>query len=164
MAGVVEGYRERSTKSGSGRIAYFTLEDLRGKVEVIVFPRDFEKASEILPTDEPVLVKGQVRKDGRDGVPKLHLREVFKLGDLRLERTSVMDMRLPCDRITRQRLEKLKAAFLEHPGRCTVSIWVLQPEQWEARLELSDEFKVNPCDELVSRAEHIFGENICTLS
>jgi DNA polymerase-3 subunit alpha len=164
MAGVVEGYRERSTKSGSGRIAYFNLEDLQGKVEVIVFPRDFEKASEILPTDEPVLVKGQVRKDGRDGVPKLHLREVVLLRDLRLEKTSAMDMRLECDKVTRQRLEKLKAALLDHPGRCALSVRVVQPGLWEARLELAEDLKVNPCDELVSRAEHIFGENICTLS
>jgi DNA polymerase-3 subunit alpha len=86
------------------------------------------------------------------------------LRDLRLEKTSAMDMRLECDKVTRQRLEKLKAALLDHPGRCALSVRVVQPGLWEARLELAEDLKVNPCDELVSRAEHIFGENICTLS
>jgi DNA polymerase-3 subunit alpha len=164
VAGVVEGYRERSTKSGSGRIAYFALADLNGKVDVIVFPRDYEKASEILPTDEPILVKGQIRKDDRDGQPKIHLREIMLMKDLRLEKTTVMELALESSQITRQRLEKLRSVLREHPGTCTVAVRVRQPEQWEAHLDLPDEYKVNPSDELVSRAEHLFGENVCTLS
>ena len=41
-------------------MAFLTLEDLRGTLEVIVFPKDYEKYRAILSPDQKIFVKGRV--------------------------------------------------------------------------------------------------------
>jgi len=49
-------------------MAYITMEDLTGTVEVIVFPRDYEKYQRYLNTDEKVFVVGRASvEDEKDG-------------------------------------------------------------------------------------------------
>jgi DNA polymerase III alpha subunit len=66
IAGIVAEYRERPTKSGNGRMAFFNLQYQLGQVEVVVFPKTYEKlaASGILPTDDPVLATGRIIDEG----------------------------------------------------------------------------------------------------
>ncbi len=49
-------------------MAFLTLEDLTGSIEVVVFPRDYEKNSSKLITDNKVFIKGRVAvEDEKDG-------------------------------------------------------------------------------------------------
>ncbi|MCP4443874.1 MAG: DNA polymerase III subunit alpha, partial [Myxococcales bacterium] len=61
IGGVVSAYRERPTRRGDGKLAFFQLEDAGGQLEVIVFPKTFEKVREVLTSDEPILCKGTVK-------------------------------------------------------------------------------------------------------
>jgi DNA polymerase-3 subunit alpha len=45
LAGVIEGYREKVPKSGTGRMAFFFIEDRAGRVEVIVRPKSYDSVS-----------------------------------------------------------------------------------------------------------------------
>ena len=51
-------------------MAFITLEDLTGSVEVIVFPKDFEKNREFLEEEQKIFVQGRVSV-GDDPVGKL---------------------------------------------------------------------------------------------
>ena len=44
-------------------MAFLSLEDLVGTVEVIVFPRDYEKNREYLEIDKKIFVKGRVSEE-----------------------------------------------------------------------------------------------------
>ena len=49
-------------------MAYITIEDLTGTVEVIIFPRDYEKYQRFLNADEKVFVVGRASvEDDKDG-------------------------------------------------------------------------------------------------
>jgi len=49
-------------------MAFLTIEDLYGSMEVVVFPRDYEKNSDKLIVDSKVFVKGRVQvEDEKDG-------------------------------------------------------------------------------------------------
>ncbi len=49
-------------------MAFLTVEDLVGSVEVVVFPRDYEKYSSILTEEAKIFVKGRASlEEGRDG-------------------------------------------------------------------------------------------------
>ena len=49
-------------------MAYITIEDLTGTVEVIIFPRDYEKYQRYLNSDEKVFVVGHASvEDDKDG-------------------------------------------------------------------------------------------------
>src|SRR2546430_2019285 len=65
LFGLANGLKETSTKGGN-RMAFFTLEDMEGTVEVTVFPEPFKTAAACLRSDEAVLVRGRV-DDGDKG-------------------------------------------------------------------------------------------------
>ena len=59
VGGMVTGKTIKTTKTNK-MMAFITLEDLVGTVEVILFPRDFEAYRHYLNTDEKIFVKGRV--------------------------------------------------------------------------------------------------------
>ena len=65
LFGHAAGLKETSTKGGN-RMAFFTLEDMEGTVEVTVFPEPFKTAAACLRSGEAVLVRGRV-DDGDKG-------------------------------------------------------------------------------------------------
>jgi len=65
LFGLANGLKETSTKGGN-RMAFFTLEDMEGTVEVTVFPEPFRTAAACLRSGEAVLVRGRV-DDGDKG-------------------------------------------------------------------------------------------------
>jgi len=65
LFGHANGLKETSTKGGN-RMAFFTLEDMEGTVEVTVFPEPFKTAAACLRSGEAVLVRGRV-DDGDKG-------------------------------------------------------------------------------------------------
>jgi DNA polymerase-3 subunit alpha len=66
LAGMVEGYRERIFKDGGGKVAFFELEDLTGRVSVKVRAREIESTRTCSAKGEPVLVTGKVSFPQRD--------------------------------------------------------------------------------------------------
>src|SRR6185503_2103590 len=60
VAGIVQGWRERLTKTGK-KIAFATLEDLTGARDLVMYDDVVQKYEALLKGDEPVLVRGMVR-------------------------------------------------------------------------------------------------------
>src|SRR5262249_32644740 len=65
LFGHANGLKETSTKGGN-RMAFFTLEDMEGTVDITVFPEPFKTAAVCLRSGEAVLVRGRV-DDGDKG-------------------------------------------------------------------------------------------------
>jgi DNA polymerase III subunit alpha len=59
VGGLVGGFKRSLTRSGS-TMAFLTLEDLTGSVEVLVFPRAYEQQGFALKRDAVVLLRGKV--------------------------------------------------------------------------------------------------------
>jgi DNA polymerase-3 subunit alpha len=73
LAGVVSWVREILTKRGDP-MAFVGLEDLQGAIELVVFPRTYEKVRHLLQADKLLLVRGKVDAKGRE--PKILCDEV----------------------------------------------------------------------------------------
>ncbi len=73
LAGVVTWVREILTKKGDP-MAFVGLEDLRGTIELVVFPRTFAKFRHLLHQDKLLLVRGRVDTKSRE--PKILCDEV----------------------------------------------------------------------------------------
>ncbi len=69
IGGMITGKTVKTTKTGQ-MMAFITLEDLEGSVEVVVFPRDYEKNREVLAEEQKIFVHGRV-SIGDDPVGKL---------------------------------------------------------------------------------------------
>jgi DNA polymerase-3 subunit alpha len=62
IGGMITSKTIKFTKKNQA-MAFITLEDLFGSVEVIIFPRDYEKNKHLIEEDNRVFIKGRVQAD-----------------------------------------------------------------------------------------------------
>lgn len=65
VAGMVTRIRPHQTKTGKS-MAFVTIEDLQGAIELVVFPRTWEQYSPIIDFDKIILVDGRVDAAGAE--------------------------------------------------------------------------------------------------
>ncbi len=171
VGGSVEAYRERTTKTGS-RIAFFSLEDPVGRVEVIVRPRilDREGLREVLQSGDPVLVTGLVqferdRNGGGGGdeearEAKIVLEEVAPLAQALKKKTRSVRVRVRVERHDRMLLRALRDTLQRYPGSCPVSLEIASEARWTVSLSTTG-LSVDPTDALMASVEKLFGEKVC---
>ena len=181
LAGVIEGYREKVPKSGGGRMAFFHLEDRSGRVEAIVRAKTFEVIHEQLKEGEAVLLNGKVKVEFKrddegnvdDEVPeqqlerKLMVESVAPLGDALRAKARFVTLRLnPANLlegdVTRRRLEALKKALQESPGKMPINATLKLPDGSEVGLSLP-KMRIDPTEEFLAKVERIFGEKVAEL-
>ncbi|MBQ6815357.1 MAG: DNA polymerase III subunit alpha [Lachnospiraceae bacterium] len=66
VGGMINSISIKSTKTNK-MMAFFTVEDMYGSVEVIVFPKDYEKYRTAIIQDEKVFVRGRVSLTENEG-------------------------------------------------------------------------------------------------
>jgi DNA polymerase-3 subunit alpha len=140
LFGHVAALKETATKGGN-RMAFVTLEDMDGTVEVTVFPEPFKAAAPFLRSREPLLVRGRV-DDGDKG--RVVLAEDVRLLEAALARpgtgngSSVGDpnavrIRVPVAAAGEASAEAVSVLTAvrricgEHPGGVPVFIHLLLP-------------------------------------
>src|SRR3989454_2068460 len=127
VAGIVQGWRERLTRTGK-KIAFAILEDLTGARDLVVYEDIVQKYEALLKGDEPVLVRGMVRmaekfgaeaqQDNSEPSPEIKVEEVSRLADVRAAKATRIELKLSAEQATSDRLAELKALFGKYPGSC----------------------------------------------
>jgi DNA polymerase-3 subunit alpha len=77
VGGIVTGIKTKATK-GDKLMAFVTLEDLTGSVEIIVFPSIYEKYQNLLLPDFKIILKGKINFK-EDETPKIIAEEITPL-------------------------------------------------------------------------------------
>jgi DNA polymerase-3 subunit alpha len=80
IGGMITGKTVKTTKTNS-TMAFITLEDLVGTVEVIVFPRDYEAYRSLLEMERKVFIKGRVNAEEKKDA-KLICQKVIPFDNL----------------------------------------------------------------------------------
>lgn len=165
IGGIVSGYRERPTRKGDGKLAFFQLEDAAGQLEVVVFPKTFEKVRPVLVLDEPILCSGKVVDEGEGGQHawKMLLEDAVPLSDLRKSKTSRVDIHIDVDAVTPEQIEALKGILAGSRGSCQAVLRLQIPRRSETQLWLGESWNVAPSDEFLARIERLFGASVATL-
>ena len=179
LCGIVAGIKELTTKKGE-RMAFVTLEDLSGFIELVIFPEAYLASSDLLKGEEPLLVRGivdageEVPDDG-DAAPagngragatnrgsKLLVNEVLSLKDVRERLTRRVHIRLTTPGLDDRQLRSLREIVERHRGDCESIIHLVIPNRSETIVRLPDSLRVQACDELMDDAEKLFGYNVVT--
>jgi DNA polymerase-3 subunit alpha len=173
IAGMVEGYRERIFKDGGGKIAFFELEDLTGRVNVKVRAREIDQYAHVLTSGDPVLVEGKVSfpQRGEDEPeepegprePTILLNAVKPLSEAVRADTRSIAIRVRADRTRPADLAGLARVLTGAKGSCPVALYVSFPDGAEAVLTLGETWRVDVGDPLLSGIERIFGEQVAEL-
>jgi DNA polymerase-3 subunit alpha len=166
IGGIVSQYREMITKKGD-KMARFMLEDAEGTLEVIAFPKTFEKVRHVLVSDEPILCSGAVKNEGNAEAPewKMLLESAAPLSELRQAKTSRVDIHLDADQLTHDMVDELKTILANAVrGNCTAVIRLKIPQRSETVVALPEAWAVSPTEELLTHLERLFGDRVATLA
>jgi DNA polymerase-3 subunit alpha len=185
VGGIVAAMRERPTKTGK-RMAWVTLEDLSGSIELVCFPgkeggrsvmgKDgkwtkggpkpgYEQWETLLKGDDPILVSGTVQISQRDEdtpTAELIVEDIQSLKVVREKRTKRLELRVPADLLTEERLTKLSEIARQYTGATPVAVSVLFPNEAEALIG-GTSLKVQVSDELLLAVDKLFGMKVVEL-
>jgi DNA polymerase-3 subunit alpha len=152
ICGLVSGLKEIVTKKGD-RMAFLSLEDMKGFIEVILFPEIFKAALPYLRGGDPILVRGIL--DLSEDHIKIKGLEVRSLSELPSSSGKILHLRIPLSSLTKSRLEDLKEIIINNHGIHKVLIHFTDERHRETVMALPDHYGVDP-------SQH-FQENIKTL-
>lgn len=148
IGGIIADKKIKYTKNDKV-MAFLQIEDLAGTVEVIVFPRDYEKNADKLVVDNKVFVRGRVSiDDEKDG--KLICEQITAFDELK--RTLWIKFSTMEDYETGA--EQLMELLKESDGRDEVVIYIENPK---AMKRLPANFGVNAGEALVAELGRRYG-------
>ncbi|WP_429884875.1 DNA polymerase III subunit alpha [Geoalkalibacter halelectricus] len=159
VCGIVSAVKELTTKKGD-RMAFATLEDLSGLVELVLFPEVYQAGADLIKGEEPILVSGSL--DVGEETCKLMVSEVIALRDVQERQTKKVHFRLSSPGLDEEHLRGLKSIIKQFPGRCGSFIHVVVPNECEAVVGLPDILNVAASDELMEATEKLFGYQVVT--
>ena len=152
ICGVAGSVKEIQTRKGD-RMAFLSLEDMKGFVEVILFPEVFQASLPHLKGDDPLVVRGIL--DMEDENPKIKATEVLPLSQSGETPVSKVHFILRSPGIARAQLMDLKRILLENPGDSAAVLHLIIPSQGETIIRLP--IKVDPSPSLLESIEATFG-------
>jgi DNA polymerase-3 subunit alpha len=173
LVGMAEGYRERTFKDGGGKVAFFDLEDLTGRVAVKMRGHDIDRHAPLLTAGDPVLLTGKIsfpqrsddgEEDG-DGPrePTILLNDAQPLTDAVRSDTRSIAIRLRAERTSPSHLASLARVLNTAKGTIPVALYLSFGDGAEAVLSLGDAWRVDVGDKLLSGIERVFGEQVAEL-
>ncbi len=137
IAGVITGLKVAKSKRSGEMYAQASLEDTVGKIELIAFPQSYEKLSDKLRIDVPVLVRGSLRGD-EDAAPKLAVSAIQALEDVKIKLPDALRIHVPLHSSDDLLLIKLDAIFRGAPGNGKLLLNLEEQGEFCAVLEPHD--------------------------
>ncbi len=158
VAGLIVAINTRNSKRG-GKLAFVTLDDRSGRIELVVFPEDYERHHDLLLKDRLLIVEGDVTIDDYSGGYRVSAREIYDIEQAR----SRFARRLIVSMEQRQAGNGFVASLAEtlepfREGSCPVAIEYHRSGA-HAVVALGDSWKVRPADLLLHRLAELAGED-----
>jgi len=151
IGGIISTVSKKVTKNNA-MMAFINLEDLYASVEVIVFPKTFEKYKSLIEEDEIVIIKGRV-SIREEEQPKILCEDIKPLLKINSEKIYIL---IESEVMMKDSLKKIKKNMDIYRGTTPVFICTKEPRKMYAvdkALWLSEEIG---CMEVL---RGIFGEN-----
>ncbi len=155
LGGIITSRKNIITKKGK-KMCFADLEDLTGRVECIVFPDTFLEYEELLGTDDPIIMTGQVNLS--ETPRKFFPSKIHKLEDQAEERVSHVRIHVKIDELSDLRLERFKQVLLSYKGSIPAHI-IMESTDGRARLPLGKDFLVSPTPQMAVKINEVFQRN-----
>jgi len=123
IGGMITKIKYTLTKTGrnaGSKMAYFTLEDLQGQVEVVMFPDVLNKFGDLAVADSIVFVKGKL--DYRREKPNILAVELIDLENVREKLAAKIRIRLDAKDVTKEKVANIKSICQYHRGKSPVYV------------------------------------------
>lgn len=160
--GLVLGVRVLVNKRGR-RWALVTLDDKSARMDVRLFPDDYDKFAELLETDAILVCSGQVSFDDYSGGNTMTARDIMTVADARENYVTSLDIQVIKERLSGDFIEQFTKILTPHKeGTCPVRVFY-QREEARGMLELGVQWRVSPVDMLLYELKELVGEESVAL-
>ena len=149
IGGIITEKTIKYTKQNKA-MAFITIEDLFGTVEVIIFPRDYEKYSRYLNEDEKVFVAGHANVE-EDKNGKLICEKIYSFDDTKRE----LWLQFATKESYEEKEKELYSRLYGSDGNDEIVIYIASPRAMK-RLGQNYNIHINP--ELISNLTDFLGE------
>jgi DNA polymerase-3 subunit alpha len=129
VAGVILGLKVAKSKRSGELYAQAALEDASGKIDLICFPKDYERMAQSLRIEVPVLVRGQLRAE-EEAAPKLCVSSIQALEDVKVRLPNNIRIKIALDRVSETTLMELHELVVSAPGPARLMLNVEQRGQY----------------------------------
>ena len=149
IGGIITEKTIKYTKQNKA-MAFITVEDLFGTVEVIIFPRDYEKYSRYLNEDEKVFVAGHANVE-EDKNGKLICEKIYSFDDTKRE----LWLQFATKESYEEKEKELYSRLYGSDGNDEIVIYIASPRAMK-RLGQNYNIHINP--EIVGNLTEFLGE------
>jgi DNA polymerase III subunit alpha len=158
VAGLVVGVRTMKSKRGD-TMAFITLDDRTGRIEASLFGELFEQLRGQIEADQVLIVEGEVSSDEYSGGLRLRGKDVTPMVTARIRYGQAVELALDAGQINGRLIETLRDSLTPYRDQegLPVRLQYRHPAA-VAWLELADEWKVAPSDDLLMALQDVQGQ------
>ncbi len=159
LGGLISKMRTVLTRTGrnaGSKMGIVTLEDLRGQVEAIVFPKDLERWHSELAPEAVVFFKGRVDRKRED--PSLRVAEVVPLGRADEQLSTMVVIRVNCVGASSSVLEDVRKVTGRFPGDRPVFLELWTASELRVTIRTNGRVGVSPTTAFRQAVEAVTGE------
>ena len=161
VAGLVVAIRTRNGRRG--RMAFVTLDDRSGRIEVSLFGKEFEQYANLLVKDHILVVTGGLGFDDFSGQFRLRAKEVFSIEQARAKFARYLAISLDRKNAQNGIIQHLTASLEPYKnGSCPVVVHYINGKA-KADLKFGEQWQVMPTDECLSRLRKLAGDENVTV-
>ncbi len=154
-AGLISGLRIAKAKRTGDLWAQASLEDVYGKVELLIFPEAYKKLAEKAKLEVPVMIRGGVRiEEGAN--PKLTANDIVPLDEARVPMPRALRIRIPLGSADDAMVDALHALCSDRKGEAKVLFDVEREGDFMVVME-AEGYNVMPDRNFRGRVEELCG-------
>ena len=165
VAGLIVGMRTMKSRKGE-TIAFVTLDDRTGRIEVSVFADLYDANHGKLQKDAVIIVKGAAMADEFTGGMRMRASEVLDLVDARERSIKRLRLCLSWGALEGDFTTQLASLLAPYRGKsgqgCQVAVAYIRQDA-QAEVILGDDWRVLPADELIQNLRDCYGADRVSL-
>lgn len=161
VGGIIVKLKNTVTKRTGDKMAVLVLEDLKGTVEVLVFPEAYKEAYKYLRQDALIFIRGKVSL--REEEPKIIAAMVMPLEDVREKFTSAVIINIASSTAKDETLISLKSILESHRGQTPVYLALNAQDNNKTEVLVSKDCFISPSDNLFVEIEGLLGQGAVSL-
>ena len=154
LGGMITDLQRRKSRKGD-MWASFALEDLSGQIDVLCFPRTYEKCQALLDNDVAIMLEGRV--EAEEERVRVIASDVLPLEQLRERRVDAVQLKLEAGEIDDDLVDRLRRMMEKHPGDVRVFFEVARPGQYRMLARAESQVGINPSEDFLSEVESLLG-------
>lgn len=157
VAGMIIATRTLVNKKGK-RMAFLTIEDMTGPVEITIFSKLYDDISAYLIKDQIIVVEGEIRNSDFTGQIQIGANKIMSLAKARSLYARKLFIRLPLHTLPLNFSQQLKLELQSHNnGSCPVYIQCCK-QHFAGIVALGEHWKINVSDHLIEQLRRLCGK------